>query len=261
MANYIDSHIHLDAYKPEEQQLIVSELALYDIDLVITVSMHLESCLRNQALHRAQPKLVKPAYGFHPEQPVPSEDELARLLGWIREHAHEAVAIGEVGLPYYQRTEAEAKGLAFDLAPYIELLEQFIMLAAELKKPLALHAVYDDADIVCDLLEKQGIERAHFHWFKGSVQTIERIVANGHVISFTPDIVYDPDIQQVAAHVPLEHMLVETDGNWQHEGPYTGQMTHPRMVADVVRKIAALKQVSEEHATQTILNTTRRFYR
>lgn len=269
MAKYIDTHIHLDAYKPEEQQLIVSELSMYNVDLVITVSMHMASCLRNQALHRAHPDLVKPAYGFHPEQPVPSEDELARLLDWIRDHAHEAVAIGEVGLPYYLRTEAEANGMAngvpndvaFDLAPYIELLEQFVMMAAELNKPLALHAVYDDADIACDLLEKHSIERAHFHWFKGSEQTIERIVANGYVISFTPDIVYDREIQQVAAQVPLEHMLAETDGSWQHEGPYAGQMTHPRMVADVVRQIAALKNVSEEHAIQTILSTTRRFYR
>lgn len=261
MGLYIDTHIHLDLYEQEEQQLIVSEFVQYDVAQIITVSMHLDSCLRNQALYRAYPELVKPAYGFHPEQPVPSEDELVRLLGWIREHAHEAVAIGEVGLPYYQRTEVEAKGERFDLAPHIELLEQFVMLAAELDKPLALHAVYEDADIVLDLLEKHGIKRAHFHWFKGAAKTIERIVHNGYVISFTPDIVYDEEIQHVAEQVPLGHMLVETDGNWQHDGPYAGQMTHPRMVADVVKAIASLKYVPEEYAIGAILNTTRQFYR
>lgn len=260
MARYVDSHIHLDAYKEEERQLILTELKHYNVAYVIAVSMNMASCLDNQALHRAHPDLVKPAYGFHPEQPVLPKQELEHMLDWIRKHRHEAVAIGEVGLPYFKRKEAEAKGEPFDLEPYIELLDTFIALAAELDKPLNLHAIYEDADIVCYLLQKHRIKRAHFHWFKGSAQTIERIIRLGYHISFTPDLVYDPEIQQVAELVPLEHIMVETDGNWQHEGPYADQMTHPRMVADAVAKIAAMKGVSVEDAKRIIWQTTEAFY-
>lgn len=260
MGKYIDAHCHLDSYKPDEQQQIIEQLEDFEIDRIISVSMHLASCKQNQALHHAYPQLVKPAYGFHPEQPLPTPSELADLIEWIRAHHHEAVAIGEVGLPYYMRLEAEEKGESFELKPYVELLERFIQLAVELKKPIALHAVYEDADIVLDLLEAYQVEAAHFHWFKGAEQTVKRIIQNGYYISFTPDIVYESEIQLLAEMVPLEQIMVETDGPWPFEGPFTGQMTHPLMLASVVGKIAGIKGVGHEQAAAVILENTKRFY-
>lgn len=52
--------------------------------------------------------------------------------------------------------------------------------------PIILHAVYEDADTVCDLLEKYKVSRAHFHWFKGSDETMKRMMKNGYYISIAP---------------------------------------------------------------------------
>lgn len=260
MTNYIDTHCHLDFYKPKEQQQIISELKACEVDHIISVSFNLASCKDNQALHAAHPQLIKPAYGFHPEQALPTEAEIAELLQWIRQHSHEAAAIGEVGLPYYTRHEAWQKGTTFELQPYIDLLETFIALAAELHKPLALHTIYEDAEVTCDLLEQYNIKRAHFHWFKGSTTTIQRIINNGYYISFTPDIFYESEIQDIAKKVPLTQMMVETDGPWQFEGPFTGEMTHPLMLASIIGKIAGIKEVSESYARQIIYENSRRFY-
>ena len=71
----------------------------------------------------------------------------------MAEHADEMVAVGEVGLPYYARLEAESEGRPWDNRPYAYLLEQFIAFAKKHHKPVILHAVYEDADIACDLLE------------------------------------------------------------------------------------------------------------
>src|SRR5699024_8020682 len=111
--------------------------------------------------------------------------------------------------------------------PYIELLTAFIKLAKELNKPVALHAVYDDAPIVCDLLERHSIEHAHFHWFKGDEKTIDRMIDNRYHISVTPDVLYEKRTENLVDAYPLELIMVETDGPWAFEGSFKNKMTHP----------------------------------
>lgn len=257
----IDSHIHLDHYEKEKIETMMGELPRAGVEAVIAVSTNLASCQRNCQLVKQYPDQVRPAYGYHPEQQVPTATELRELLHWIRKHQDSMIAVGEVGLPYYKRKEAEAQGEPFSLAPYIDLLETFILLAKELEKPIVLHAVYEDADLVCDLLTKHEFHHAHFHWFKGSQQTVERMIDNGYFISITPDIVYEPEIQQLAKKYPLNQLMVETDGPWPFEGPFQGKMTHPAMISSVISKIAEIKGIEKEEAKRIVTENTRKFYR
>ena len=73
------------------------------------------------------------------------------LMNWMTNHQTDMIAIGEVGLPYYLRKESSFS--PFPIEGYLERLESFIMLAKKCRKPIVLHAVYDDAPLVCDLLE------------------------------------------------------------------------------------------------------------
>jgi TatD DNase family protein len=255
-----DAHIHLDMYEDNEVQRIIEELTSSPVKGLICVSRHRDSCIITQNLLRRYPKQIFAAYGFHPEQELPSDTELKQLLQWIAVHCAEMTAIGEVGLPYYMRQEAQAQGAAFELKPYVELLEQFLSLARSLHKPVVLHAVYEDADLVCDLLTKHGIDKAHFHWFKGSKTTMARMIAAEYCISITPDVLYESEIQELVASYPIELMMVETDGPWPFEGPFTGMSTHPKMILQVIEQIASIKQLSIEAAAKAILQTTRQFY-
>src|SRR5699024_7064345 len=124
----------------------------------------------------AKHSTVKPALGFHPEQELPNDQEYEGLMSFIRNRNDQLYAIGEIGLPYYLRKEQLVK----TVDPYVTLLESFLTLAYELDKPVVLHAIYDDAPLVCDLLEKHSIEKAHFHWFKGDKETIDRMIENGY---------------------------------------------------------------------------------
>ncbi|QGQ95504.1 TatD family deoxyribonuclease [Paenibacillus psychroresistens] len=257
----IDAHIHLDLYPVAERQLILDELTFFAVQSVIAVSMNLNSCMANLELQRLHPEQVLAAFGFHPEQDLPADEQLEQLFAWIILHQAKMVAVGEVGLPYYNRLEAEEQGLVFDLKPYLALLERFIALAADLGKPIILHAVYEDADLVCDLLEKYKVSQAHFHWFKGSRETVERMIDKGYFISFTPDILYEQEIQQLAAIYPITQMMVETDGPWPFEGPFSGQTTHPRMLAENIHKLAEIKELDPEEAGEIIRQNTIAFYR
>src|SRR5699024_6540013 len=161
----------------------------------------------------------------------------------------------EVGLPYYLRKKKKM----FSLDGYIEVLEQFIQLAKKLNKPIVLHAIYEDAPIVIDLLEKHSITKAHFHWFKGNQKTIEHMKENGYYISVTPDVLYEPDIQHLINLYTFSQIMVETDGPWQFEGSFSGQRTNPNMLHQVLGKIAEIKQMNSLSVYQQMYHNTSRF--
>ncbi|WP_369688898.1 TatD family hydrolase [Bacillus sp. FJAT-26390] len=258
----IDAHLHLDLYAEEERDSLLEDAFAEGVAAVVAVSMHLQSSVVNREIANRFDGRVHPAYGFHPEQPLPPEAELDELFAWIRlrHAAGERFAIGEVGLPYYTRLEASQAGLPFDEKPYLELLERFAALAGELDRPIVLHAVYEDADKACDLLEKHGVRRAHFHWFKGSEDVVRRMAASGYMVSITPDVAYEEEIQRLVAQYRVEQLMVETDGPWPFEGPYAGQPTRPAMAADAAKHIAQIKQLPALQAAEILLANTRRFY-
>jgi TatD DNase family protein len=256
----IDAHIHVDKYSLSEQKLLLEQLG-HSVEAIIAVSMDEHSCRTNLELSRQHPGKYFPAFGYHPELAAPDAAVVSSLFEWIREHRKETVAIGEVGLPYYNRTEAIMQGKSFDLKPFITLLDQFIALSVELDKPVVLHAVYEDANIVCDLLEKHGVTAAHFHWFKGSKQTVQRMINNGYYISISPDVCYEEEIQELVRSYPIGQIMIETDGPWPFGGPFTGKLTLPGMVKDVAAEIAVLKGMDFVDASEILYENTRRFYR
>ncbi|WP_064091784.1 TatD family hydrolase [Rossellomorea aquimaris] len=251
----IDSHTHLDLYELNDQEKILKEMKISSVEALISVSFHLQSVKRNLDLARRDSR-VKVAAGFHPEQRLPSDGELSNLQKFIQEHESEICAIGEVGLPFYLMRENSA----ITLSPYQELLEVFILQAKHLGKPINLHAVYEHAPIVCDLLEKHSVKNAHFHWFKGDVNTIKRVKDNGYFVSITPDVLYEEEIQQLVRLFPLEQLMVETDGPWQFEGIFKGRMTHPTWMHETIKKIAELKKQPASLVYKVIFEQTCAFY-
>ncbi|WP_044337841.1 TatD family hydrolase [Rossellomorea aquimaris] len=251
----IDSHIHLDLYEGYERDKILQELDLYSVEALISVSSCLQSTRTNIDLSRRDAR-VKPAAGFHPEQDLPSDGEVEELLLFIELHQQEIVAIGEVGLPYYKIKEDPD----IEVEPYIDLLERFMIESEKMNKPIILHAVYEHAPIVCTLLEKHSIEKAHFHWFKGDDETIDRMTENGYSISITPDVLYEVEIQKLVRKYPIEGIMVETDGPWRFEGEFQGRLTHPGMMHRTIEKIAELKGIPEADVYKQLFKNTSDFY-
>lgn len=251
----IDSHIHFDQYSESTRSTILKDLQAYKVEALICVSTNLASSQKNLALAEMD-KRLKPAFGFHPEQELPSDSEVSQLCTFLNKHKHQMVAIGEVGLPYYLRFEHPK----IQIEPYIELLEVFIKKASELNKPIILHAVYDDAPLVCDLLEKHSVTKAHFHWFKGDEKTVQRMIQNGYYISVTPDCLYETEIQQLIKAYPLANLMVETDGPWPFEGLFQDTVTHPKMIHVSVQKIAEIKNIQVERVYEELYKSTTKFY-
>ncbi|MFD1851301.1 TatD family hydrolase [Oceanobacillus bengalensis] len=251
----IDAHIHLDAYKIGERQRLLKEMSENNIETMITVSQNLPSAVINLSMARNEPK-VKAAFGFHPEQPLPKETEIEALKLLMNHYQEDMVAVGEIGLPYYLRKDNPE----IQVEPYIEILEYFLQAADAIHKPVVLHAIYEDAPIVCSLLEKHNIKKAHFHWFKGDTKTVSRMIQNGYYISITPDVLYEEEIQQLVGVYPLSQMMVETDGPWPFEGVFKNKLTHPKMIHQSIKKIAEIKGEKLEDVYKKLYVNTRDFY-
>ncbi|HEY8528326.1 MAG TPA: TatD family hydrolase [Paenibacillaceae bacterium] len=256
----IDAHIHFDRYEAAERAEMLRRAAEAGVSGVVSVSMDPASCRVNEALAREFPGRVLPAYGHHPEQEPLPEEELEALCEWIAGRGDARFAVGEVGLPYFSREEARQAGRPFDMEPYIRQLVRFIRLARELGRPLALHAVHEDADLAMELLERETYGPAHFHWYKGSPATTAKLARAGHYISITPEVLYDPVSRELAAHYPLDRLLAETDGPWPFEGPYAGRRTEPAMAADVAAEVAALRGMDPGRVAETLAANARRYY-
>lgn len=251
----IDAHIHINDYKSSEQVQIINDCEQWKIEALIAVSNDLSSAKETLRLSKVYP-LIQSACGFHPEQSIPTPQELEELFHYIDAHHENFIAIGEVGLPYYSKKEDPT----ISLEPYIQLLEQMIRRAAAYDKPIVLHAIYEDAPLVCDLLEKHNVTRAHFHWFKGDARTVERMMNNGYCISITPDVLYEEEIRTIVKQYPLKQLMVETDGPWPFEGKFKGEMTRPSMMHETVKEIAVIKNISIKEVYNWTFNTTKNFY-
>src|SRR5699024_5255125 len=227
-----------------------------EVDGMIAVSSDLDSCKKVWQLSKEH-SVVYPTFGWHPEQPIPNLEEIEQIESLIHRHHEEIVGIGEVDILYYKKAQKQK----LELQPYLEIVERFIKIAKQYELPIVLHAVYDDADIVCDLLEKYQLDKAHFHWFKGSQATIKRMIAQKYMISITPDCLYEEEIQVLINAYPLELMMVETDGPWPFEGIYQGKMTHPNMIDDVIKQIARIKDLPMKQVKEKVFKNTTQFYK
>ncbi|HEX7056918.1 MAG TPA: TatD family hydrolase, partial [Bacilli bacterium] len=88
-----------------------------------------------------------------------------------------------------------------------------------------------------------------------------RMMDRGYRISVTPDVLYEPEIQNLVRQYPLDLLMTETDGPWPFEGPFAGQMTNSVMVKSVAAKIAELKGVALKDAQAALYENAARFYR
>ncbi|GGB00948.1 putative metal-dependent hydrolase [Macrococcus hajekii] len=243
-----DSHIHLDQYTDAEIANIMPQ-----VEGVIAVATDLNSSKRLLELRKRYP-VIQIAAGFHPEQPLLSADELNALKRWIKQHRHDLSAVGEIGLPQYLRREGKVQSEE----GYLNVLEELIQLAAEVDLPVALHAVYSDAETALHLLEHYKV-RGHFHWFKAADATLNKVIAAGHYMSVTPDILWNDKTRRVAEQVPISQLMIETDGPWPHTG--FGKSEISDMLSVIINEVTVIKKMKRDAVAHTLRMNTRTFYR
>ncbi|KKP85935.1 MAG: Hydrolase, TatD family, partial [Candidatus Nomurabacteria bacterium GW2011_GWA1_35_8] len=170
------------------------------------------------------------------------------------------VAIGECGLDYYHMDE---KTIEKQKQAFIEQIE----LANEFNKPLMLHIrnnpknkninAYTDS---LNILKEYSKIKGDVHFFAGNIEDAKAYLDFGFTLSFTGVITFTNDYDEIIKNTPLYMIMSETDSPYVAPVPYRGKRNEPSYVNEVVKKIALIKNLSEEKVAEAIITNARRVF-
>lgn len=260
----IDTHCHLDFERFDaDREAVVRRATEAGVTRIVVPGLDIASSRAAIELAERHPGIYA-AVGFHPNSIGSAPPGLDETLDTVRDLAqHEkVVAIGEIGLDYY-----------WDTTPHVlqhGWLRAQLDLAADLKLPIILHNRDATDDILAMLQEwTQNNRRADatqrtgvMHSFSGNKDAAEKTVEMGLYVGFTGPITFKKadETRQVAAQVPADRLLVETDSPFLTPHPYRGKRNEPAYVRYVAEGLAEVRGVSlEEMAEQTTRNACRLF--
>jgi len=251
----VDSHCHLDFPDfAEELDAIVGHARTAGIGRMVTISTRVRRFAQLEAITQRFDDIYC-SIGTHPhhaaEEPDVTIADLVKIAA-----AEKVVAIGEAGLDYHYDTsprDAQERGFRTHIAA-----------SRETGLPLVIHAREADEDIARILEEESGKGAFPFvlHCFTGGAELARRGVALGGYVSFSGILTFknSQSLRDIAAGLPADRLLVETDAPYLAPEPWRGKRNEPAYVAETARVLAETRKVSAaEIATITTANFFRLF--
>jgi len=252
---FVDSHCHLSF--PElasELPAIREAMAAAGVDRALCICTTLEEFDQVHGLAMAYDNFWA-TVGVHPDNEGVAEPTVQALLE--RAARPRVVAIGETGLDYYQMEERKGGRVVADLEWQRERFRTHIRAARQCGKPLVIHTREASADTVAILKEEgedgsSGSAGGVFHCFTETAQVARAALDLGFYISFSGILTFKSaaELREVAAFVPLDRLLIETDSPYLAPVPYRGKTNNPSYVPFVARQLAQLRGVPVEAVAQ-----------
>jgi TatD DNase family protein len=249
----VDSHCHLDFPDfDEDRDAVVARARAAGVGVIVTIS----TWVRDLAAVKAMAGRYERVYcsvGTHPHHADEELDvtaaDLARLAG-----DPIVVAIGEAGLDYhYENAPREAQAEGF---------RRHIAAARETQLPLVIHAREADNEIGAILTDEmgKGAFPAVLHCFSSGVELARLGVELGCYVSLSGILTFkrSDELRVIAAEVPLERLLVETDAPYLAPVPHRGRRNEPAYVIETARILADVKGIAQDALAAA---TTNNFFR
>jgi TatD DNase family protein len=246
----VDTHAHLDQeeFDADRVEVIARALAA-GVETIIAVGVTAASSAATVRL-AAEQGAIFAAVGIQPNYCAQAEaDDWDRIVALAA--SPKVVAIGETGLDRY-----------WDYTPFPvqqDYFDRHIRLAQERNLPFIVHTRESDADVVAMLAaaRERGPLRGVMHSFTGTAATAEECVKLGLCISFAGMVTFkkSADLRAVAATVPDDRILIETDSPYLSPHPLRGKRNEPANLVHTARVLAEVRGISvEQFAQQTAAN-------
>lgn len=252
----VDSHCHLDLLDlPQLGGRLedVMERARADgVGRMLCVSITLEDFPRVLALANAWEQ-VYASVGVHPNERAGHDPAVAELVDIARAE-RKVIAIGETGLDYFRSSG--------DMDWQRERFRRHIAAARETGLPLIVH-MRDATEDTLDILRGEGAGvKGVMHCFTGDLATAEAAIELGFCISFSGILTFNSaaDLREVAARIPEESLLIETDSPYLAPVPHRGKPNHPGHVRHVAECLAGLRGVPLERIAHVTTNNFSRLF-
>ncbi|MDQ0220911.1 TatD family deoxyribonuclease [Peribacillus cavernae] len=249
-----DTHVHLNADQFEKDlEEVIERAKLAGVSNVVVVGFDRPTIRRAMELIE-QYDFMYASVGWHP---VDAIDMVEADLEWIEELTRhpKVVAIGEMGLDYH-----------WDKSPkeiQKEVFRKQIQLAKKVKLPIIIHNREATADIVEILKEENAAEVGGImHCFSGSPETAKECVEMNFYISLGGPVTFKnaKKPKEVAAEIPLDRLLIETDCPYLAPHPYRGKRNEPSFVKLVAEQIAEIKNVTMEEVAEATEKNAKKLF-
>jgi TatD DNase family protein len=251
----VDSHCHLDF--PDfstELDAVISRARAAGVGRIVTISTRVKRHAQVLAIAENFPEVFC-SVGTHPHYAHEEPDVDAQKLVGLAKHP-KIVAIGEAGLDYFRNNSPrEAQAASF---------RQHIAAARETGLPLVIHSRDCDVDMMQILREEsgKGAFPAVLHCFTGGRDLAFAAIDLGHHVSFTGILTFKNSdaLREIAAALPADRIMVETDAPYLAPLPYRGKRNEPAYVVEIAKVLAdARGAAADEIARQTTENFFRLF--
>jgi TatD DNase family protein len=248
----VDSHCHLDATEFDaDRQTVIERARAVGVSRQIVPAVDAAGWPKLRSICAADPGL-SPAYGLHPiclqsHQP----GHLGELRTWIERER--PVAIGECGLDFFLD--------ALDVDTQQRYFEGQLQLAREFDLPVIVHARHA-VEAVLLAIRRIGNLRGVVHSFSGSPEQARQLWDAGFLMGLGGPVTYPRAnrLRKLAASMPIEHLLLETDAPDQPDAAHRGKRNEPARIVEVLDTIAALRDTDPaEIAAATTANAERLF--
>lgn len=245
----IDSHCHLDFPKfnhDREETIILARDA--GVVGMINSGISLKgNCMSLELAEKYGD--IHATLGLSPDIGREGDDkEINAILAQIEANAEKAAGIGEAGLDFQDcKTNEEREKQTASFKKVIEL-------AKDLDKPLVVHARLAEAEV---LKLVKGVDTVIYHCYSGSVETMREIVDMGYSISLATLVCFSEHHQVLAAEVPPENLLLETDS------PYLSSRkgrNEPAFIVDSIPVVAQLKDMEPAEIAKLATENARRAF-
>lgn len=231
----------------EDRDIVLNSLKSNNVNLILNPAADMKGSRAAVELSKKYP-FVYAAVGVHPsEVEGMSDDDINELRSLAS--LPKTVAIGEIGLDYHFE---DSPSHDVQKEAFIRQLE----LVKETKLPVIIHSRDACADTL-DIVKASGVTNGVVHCFGGSKETAREYINMGFHISFTGVITFSnaKRYEEIVASVPLERMMIETDGPYMAPTPHRGERNESKYVIHVAEKIAQIKNLTvEEVAEATFIN-------
>jgi TatD DNase family protein len=235
-----DTHCHLDVAEFDaDRNAVLARARAVGVSRMVVPAVDAAGWPALVALCRGEPGLY-PALGLHPIYIDQHEDKhVAELRTWVE--LERPVAIGEIGLDFFiQETDRKRQQ---------EIFEAQLAVAEEFQLPVLVH-VRKAHDLVLQSLKRFKLPGGIAHAFNGSLQQAEQYLAMGFKFGFGGMLSYERSnkIRKMAAVLPLESIVLETDAPDMSPASHHGERNSPEYLPEVVAVLAKLRDMPVEEA-------------
>jgi TatD DNase family protein len=253
---WVDTHAHLDDERLRTHlPAVLNRAAGAGVSQVIAIGTTANDSSRLVQVAQATSGVFV-AVGIHPNEAAEANDgdwfRITELTTQPR-----VVALGETGLDrYWDRTPFELQRVWFD---------RHLALARQHDLPVVIHCRDCQHDVLAQLLRHERPIRGVMHAFTGNRDEARAFLELGLLISFAGMITFTNKgldaLRDVAAQVPLDRLLVETDSPYLSPHPYRGQANEPARVVVTGERLAEIHGVSTSELARITTDNARRLFR